>query len=64
MLDILAITFPIYPITTLGYLCPRHGLFAKADMRVLGKFVLTNSVLVTTALSFFAISALLRHAAS
>ncbi len=41
MLDILAITGPIYITIALGYLTTRLGLFAKADMRVLGKFVIT-----------------------
>lgn len=40
MLDILAITSPIYIIILLGFLLTRFGLFTKADMRVFGKFVL------------------------
>lgn len=40
MLDILAITGPIYIVIALGYLSVRAGLFARADMRVLGQFVL------------------------
>jgi predicted permease len=40
MLDILAITSPIYIIVLLGYLFTRFGLFDKPDMRVFGKFVL------------------------
>ena len=40
MLTILAVTGPIYIAIALGYLCTRFGLFARADMRVLGKFVL------------------------
>jgi malonate transporter len=40
MLDILAITCPIYITIALGFLTTRLGLFAKADMRVLGKFVI------------------------
>jgi malonate transporter len=40
MLDILAITSPIYVIVLLGYLSTRFGLFDKPDMRVFGKFVL------------------------
>jgi malonate transporter len=40
MLDILAITSPIYVIVLLGYLCTRFALFEKNDMRVFGKFVL------------------------
>jgi predicted permease len=40
MLDILAITGPIYFCIALGYAVTRWGLFAKAEMRVLGKFVI------------------------
>ncbi len=40
MLDILAITSPIYIIVLLGYLSTRLGLFERPDMRVFGKFVL------------------------
>jgi predicted permease len=40
MLDILAITSPIYIIVLIGYLCTRFELFEKTDMRVFGKFVL------------------------
>lgn len=40
MLDILAVTGPIYFIIALGYGTTRFGLFARADMRVFGKFVL------------------------
>jgi predicted permease len=40
MLDILAITSPIYIIVLIGYLCTRFDLFEKPDMRVFGKFVL------------------------
>lgn len=39
MLDILAITGPIYITIALGFLTTRLGLFARADMRVFGKFV-------------------------
>ncbi|MET0962416.1 MAG: AEC family transporter [Noviherbaspirillum sp.] len=39
MLDILAITSPIYLAILLGFICTRMGVFAKADMRVLGTFV-------------------------
>jgi len=39
MLDILTITGPIYLSIALGYLATRYGLFDKADMRILGKFV-------------------------
>lgn len=40
MLDILAITGPIYLCIILGYVVTRLGLFAAADMRVFGKFVI------------------------
>ena len=40
MLDILAITGPIYLCIALGFAVTRWGLFAKADMRVFGKFVI------------------------
>jgi malonate transporter len=40
MLDILAITGPIYITIALGYFLTRRGLFARADMRVLGQFVI------------------------
>ena len=33
MLDILAITGPIYLVVLAGYLATRFGLFARADMR-------------------------------
>lgn len=41
MFDILAITAPIYLLILIGFLMTRFGLFAKADMRVFGKFVIT-----------------------
>lgn len=40
MPDVLAITGPIYLCIALGWLATRAGLFARADMRVLGQFVL------------------------
>jgi malonate transporter and related proteins len=40
-LHILAITTPIFTLIGIGYATTRAGLFAKSDMRVLGKFVLT-----------------------
>ncbi|MBV5291957.1 MULTISPECIES: AEC family transporter [Curvibacter] len=40
MLDILAITGPIYIAIALGFLTTRAGLFSKPDMRVFGKFVI------------------------
>lgn len=40
LLDILAITGPIYLVVLAGYLATRMGLFARADMQVFGKFVL------------------------
>jgi malonate transporter and related proteins len=53
MLDILAITGPIYLCIALGYLATRHGLFDRADMRVFGKFVIN---LALPALLFNALS--------
>ncbi len=53
MLDILAITSPIYLIIALGFGLTRTGLFAKADMRVFGKFVIN---LALPALVFKALS--------
>jgi len=40
MLDILAITSPIYLVVLAGYLATRAGVFNRADMAVFGKFVL------------------------
>jgi len=40
MLDILSITSPIYLIILLGFAMTRVGIFAKADMRIFGKFVI------------------------
>lgn len=40
MLEILAITGPIYITIGVGFLATRLGLFSKADMRVFGKFVI------------------------
>ena len=40
MLDVLAITGPIYLVVAAGYLATRIGLFARADMRVFGKYVI------------------------
>ena len=53
MLDILAITGPIYFVVAVGYLCTRAGLFARADMRVFGKYVVN---LALPALLFNALS--------
>ncbi len=39
MLEILAITCPIYLVVLAGYAATRSGLFARTDMQVLGKFV-------------------------
>lgn len=39
MLEILAITGPIYLAIALGYGCTRLGWFSRGDMRVLGQFV-------------------------
>jgi hypothetical protein len=53
MLDILGITGPIYLAIAAGYFATRLGLFAKADMRVFGKFVIN---LALPALLFNALS--------
>ncbi len=44
MLDILAITGPIYICIAIGFLTTRFGLFAKADSYVFGKFVVNLAV--------------------
>lgn len=41
MLDILAITGPIYLIIALGYAAGRRGMFTAGELRVLGRFVVT-----------------------
>ncbi|MDB5750308.1 MAG: permease-like protein [Ramlibacter sp.] len=53
MLAVLAVTGPIYLVVALGWLLTRGGLFARADMRVLGKFVVNVALpaLLFTALS-------------
>lgn len=53
MLDILAIAGPIYFCISVGFVVTRAGLFTKADMRVLGKFVINLGL---PALLFNAIS--------
>lgn len=40
MLDILAITGPIYLCIAAGFIATRMGVFSKPDLRVFGKFVL------------------------
>ncbi len=40
MLSILALTAPIYLLIAAGYLATRAGLFQRADMRILGKYVI------------------------
>lgn len=40
MLDILTITFPIFAAIAMGYATTRAGVFAPAEMRTLGKYVL------------------------
>lgn len=40
MLDILAITGPIYLCIAVGFACVRWGVFSREDIRVMGKFVL------------------------
>ena len=44
MLKILSITGPIYLIILLGYLTTRAGLFARADMQVIGRFVINLAI--------------------
>lgn len=39
MSEILAITFPIYAIIGIGFLCASIGLFGKPDLAVLSKFI-------------------------
>ena len=53
MLDVLAISVPIYCVAAIGYLCTRAGLFARTDMRVFGKYVVN---LALPALLFNALS--------
>ena len=43
MLDILAITGPIYVVIALGYFLTRWGFFQKSDMRAFGTFVVKVS---------------------
>ena len=38
MLDVLALTGPIFLVIAAGWLATRAGLFARADMRVFGKY--------------------------
>lgn len=40
MLGVLSITVPIYLVMAVGWLATRGGLFARADMRVFGKYVI------------------------
>jgi len=42
--DVLAVTGPIYLVVLLGWLVTRGGLFARADMRVFGKYVINISL--------------------
>lgn len=44
MLDILAITGPIYLCIAAGFACVRWRIFDKADMRVLGRFVIQIAI--------------------
>ena len=53
MLDVLAITGPIYFVAAAGWLCTRAGLFQRSDMRVFGKYVVN---LALPALLFNALS--------
>jgi malonate transporter len=40
MLEILAITFPIYVAILIGFIATRMDVFTKAEMRVFGTFVM------------------------
>lgn len=40
MLEVLAITGPIYLVVAAGFFATRIGIFARADMRVFGKYVI------------------------
>ncbi|WBY02543.1 AEC family transporter [Ramlibacter tataouinensis] len=51
--SVLAITLPIYLVMAVGYVATRAGLFARADMRVFGKYVIN---LALPALLFNALS--------
>jgi malonate transporter len=53
VLDVLAISGPIYFVVAVGYACTRAGLFQRADMRVFGKYVVN---LALPALLFNALS--------
>jgi len=53
MLDILSITLPIYLVIATGYLMTRLGVFAKAELKAFGQFVLR---LALPALLFNALS--------
>ena len=44
MLDILSTTAPIYLAIAVGYLAAHFGLFSKADLRVLGRFVVNVAI--------------------
>ena len=44
MLDILAITGPIYFSMAIGFIATRLGLFAKTDRQVFGKFIINIAV--------------------
>ncbi|WP_122074557.1 AEC family transporter [Pseudophaeobacter sp. EL27] len=54
MIEILAITFPIYAALVLGYLVVWKGWFSAGDMRVLGRYVLNIAL---PALIFSAVAA-------
>ncbi len=51
--SVLSITLPIYLVIAVGYVATRAGLFARADMRVFGKYVIN---LALPALLFNALS--------
>jgi malonate transporter len=53
MLNVLAITVPIYIVIAIGFVAGRSGLFSGPDMQVLGRFVINFALpaLLFTALS-------------
>lgn len=53
MFDLLAITGPIYLVIALGFVATRLGLFARADMRLFGRYVI---MIALPALLFNALS--------
>lgn len=44
MLDVLSVIFPVFGLIALGYGTVRAGIFERADMRVLGRYVLNIAI--------------------